>query len=451
MLDFTVYMGEFAMSSQKPSHTSRPSRRDFLASSGAVAAGAALAGNRTAHGAVEKLAVNGGPKAVTLSSGSASSWPRYGEAEEKAVLELVRKPSYSPLEALEKDWRDLTGVPYAKAHFNGTSALTSMFFALNLPPGSEIMVPSYTFFSTIVPMRLFGLVPVFVDINPRTLNFDLEDAKKRLTKNTKAVLPVHWIGLPADMDHIIEWADEKGLIVCEDAAHAQGAKLKGKYTGNWGRMGIFSYQMSKPLPAIEGGMGTYQNKEDYDRATTFGHYQVPGVGADSSYAKYKGTGLGGKLRMHPFAAALVRAQLPILEERNAKGAAQVRTLNDQLLELPGLYEQTSGRKDMTRLHYAWNMLFIDEKEAGVTREKVVKALKAEGVGANALAYRLQHEQPLYKEEEWWHHLPVIPELPGSKKANDTALSLPYFTEDAPELVAQYVKAFEKVWAQRKKL
>jgi dTDP-4-amino-4,6-dideoxygalactose transaminase len=300
-------------------------------------------------------------------------------------------------------------------------------------------------------MRLFGLVPVFVDINPRTLNFDLEDAKKRLTKDTKAVLPVHWIGLPCDMDLICDWANEKGLIVLEDSAHAHGAKLKDKYTASWGRMGIFSYQTSKPLPAIEGGMGVYQKQEDFDRAVAFGDYQLEGTAKDSPYRKYVGSGLAVKFRMHPMAAALARCQLKGLEERNDAGAAQVRRLNDQLLQLPGLYEQTSGRKDVRRLHYSWNMLFIDENEAGMTRAAAVKALQAEGVKASALEYRLQHKLPLYTEPEWWHHKPIIPDLPGSDKANATALSLPYFTADVPEVVEQYVKAFQKVWAHRKEL
>lgn len=439
------------MTKPNESSTWRPSRRDFLAASGAFAAGAAMSTSRPAHAATEKLAINGGPKAVTASASGAWKWPRYTDVEEQAVLDLIRAPSYDPIDKLEAEWAAFINVPHAKAHCNGTSALASMFFALNLPPGSEIMVPSYTFFATIVPMRLFGLVPVFVDINPRTLNFDLDDAKKRLTKNTKAVLPVHWIGLPADMDHISDWANEKGLIVLEDAAHAHGAKLKDTYAGAWGRMSIFSYQMTKPLPAIEGGMGCYQEQADYDRATTFGHYTVPGVPGDSEYAKYNGTGLGLKFRMHPFAAALASCQLQGLEERNAAGAKQVRSLNDRLLQLPGLYEQSSGRTDITRLYYSWNMLFIDEAEAGVSREKVVEALKAEGVRADALSYRLQHEQPMYTESEWWHHLPEIPELPGSKQANATQIALPYFTEDVPELVEQYVAAFEKVWAHRKAL
>ena len=428
-------------------------RRSFLKTTGAVVAGLTLASPPTARAAAEPLALNGGPKTVTASATlvDAIKWPRYGEAEEKAILELLRAPNYNPIALLEKDWCDHFGVPFAKAHVNGTSALASMFFALNLPPGSEIMVPSYTFFATIVPMRLFGLVPVFVDINPRTLNFDLEDAKKRLTKDTKAVLPVHWIGLPSEMDLISEWAQEKGLIVLEDCAHAHGAKLKDKYMGAWSRMSILSFQASKPLPAIEGGIGVYHEKEDYERATSFGNYDMPNIPTDSPYMKYKGSGLGLKLRMHPMAAALARCQLIGLEERNEAGAKQVRRMNDALTQLPGLYEQTSGRKDMKRIYYAWNMLFIDEAEAGMSREKAIKALQAEGVRADASTYTLQHKLPLYAEAEWWHHKPIIPELPGSDKANATNIALPYFTADAPELVDQYIKAFEKVWAHRSEL
>jgi len=442
---------------RKKNHQKRgTTRRTFLKSTGVLAAGLSVGGVSSAGKAkVESLALNGGSKAVTYPESShreAYRWPRYGAEEEKAILELIRSPSYGPIDLLEKEWQEFTGSPYVKAHCNGTSALASMFFGLDLPPGSEIMVPSFTFFATIVPMRLFGLVPVFVDVNPRTMNFDLEDAKKRLTKRTKAVLPVHWIGLPCDMDHIGEWANEKGLILLEDAAHAHGASLKGKKMGTWARMGIFSYQASKPMPAIEGGMGMYQERDDYERAATFGHYKIPSsLPRQSKYAKYVGTGLGLKFRMHPLAAALARCQLRGLDQRNAAGAAQLRSLNDRILHLPGLYEQTNGRTDMMRVHYSRNMLFIDEKEAGMSRQACVKALQAEGVHAGAFEYRLQHKCALYAEASLWHHKPVIPELPGSEQVNATAIRLPYFTAYAPELVDQYVKAFEKVWAHRREL
>ena len=437
---------------EKSNNTSRQAtRRAFLKTTSAAAAGIALAGQRQARGAVETLAIDGGPKAVTVPAGDAWKWPLYGEAEEQAVIQLLRNPSYNPIAKLEEEWCEHFGVPYSKAHYNGTSALVSMYFALDLPPGSEIMVPSYTFFASITPMRFFDLVPVFVDINPRTLNFDLEDAKKRLTPNTKAVMPVHWIGLPCDMDAICEWAEEEGLIVLEDAAHAHGAKLKGKYIGTWSRMSIYSYQMSKPLPAIEGGMGMYQNKDDFERATALGNYEMPGIDPESPVYRYRGTGYGLKLRMHPIAAELARCQLRGIEERNAAGVRQTRRLNDVLTQLPGLYEQTSGRTDMERLHYQWNMLFIDEAEAGMSRDAAVEALRAEGVNASGVNYTLQHKLPLYAEDEWWHHKPVIPELPGSEQANATSIALPYFTKEVPELVDQYIKAFEKVWAHRSQL
>lgn len=424
-------------------------RRRFLSTSGAAAAALSVsvthAQGQTSR-QLEKLAVEGGPKSVLAPHTDATTWPRYGRAEEEAVLALVRSPSYDPIAKLEREWKESFGVQHATSYCNGTSAITAMLFALDLPPGSEIMVPSHTFFATIVPLRNFGLVPNFVDVDPRTMNFDIEDAKQRLTKNTKAVLPVHWFGLPCDMDHINDWAKEKGLIVLEDAAHSHGAKLQGTLMGNWSRMAIFSFQTTKLLPALEGGMGVYQQQDDCDRATAFGHYDR----CSGKYAKYKGSGLGMKLRMHPMAAALAREQLKGLVERSTAGMAQVRRMNERLTQLPGLYEQRA-RPDCERVMYAANKLFIDEAQAGMTRAACIKALQAEGVRASGSPYPLQHKMPLYAEKQWWHHPPVIPELPGSEQANATGISLPYFTSEQPELVEQYAQAFEKVWAHRKEL
>lgn len=433
------------------------SRRRFLKSTGTVLAGlwltdqSAKAADHGSPAGKETLAVHGGPRAVTHAHDRATRWPLYGEEEEREILTLLRDPGYGPIDLLEKDWAEHFRVPHVRAYCNGTSALTTMFFAMDLPPGSEVMVPSYTFFASIVPLRMFGLVPVFVDVNPRTLNFDLEDAKRRLTRNTKALLPVHWIGLPCEMDRICEFAKEKGLIVLEDACQAHGASLQGKPVGAWGRMGAFSFQNTKPLPAMEGGMAVYQERGDYERGTTLGHYDKPRSFPESSpYRKFQGTGLGLKLRMHPMAAILARCQLRGLDDRNARAAAQIRRLNDRILHLPGLYEQ-AARPDMKRIYYAWNMLFLDEAQAGMSRDACVKALQAEGVRAGGNGYPLQHKMALYSEAKWWHHAPTIPELPGSEQANRTSISLPVFTSEQPELVDQYAKAFEKVWAHRKKL
>jgi len=128
---------------------------------------------------------------------------------------------------------------------NGSSAITSMFFAIDLEPGSEILVPSYDFFSDCLAMRFFGYVPIFVDIGPATGCFDLEDARRKITSRTRAVFPMHSWGNPCEMDHIRALAKERDLIVLEDAAHAHGASMQGKKMGTWGDLAIFSFRPPK--------------------------------------------------------------------------------------------------------------------------------------------------------------------------------------------------------------
>jgi perosamine synthetase len=298
-------------------------------------------------------------------------------------------------------------------------------------------------------MRFFGYVPIFVDIDPRTACLDLADARHKLTPRTKAIVPMHAWGLPCDMDQICGWANERGLMVLEDAAQAQGATLQGKQMGAWGTMGILSFQMSKVLPAVEGGMGMYQHREQFERATAFGNYDLPGrFPSDSKYRKYDQTGFGPKFRIHPLAAALARRQMVKLDERNGLIASQVRRLNERLTSLPGLSAQRH-RPDAKRVHWAANILFLEEKKAGFSRSALVKVLQAEGVRASGASYPEQHKYTLYREPRWWHHAPHVPdELPGCTEVNRTTVRLPLFTADAAELIDQYAAAFEKIWSHR---
>jgi dTDP-4-amino-4,6-dideoxygalactose transaminase len=418
----------------------------------AAATGVLAAGPAKARKA-ETLAINGGPKAVTAPPGIQSAltkWPRYGTEEKQYLGELLDSNKfYEEIPLLEAETKTYLKVPFVKAHINGTSALMSMFFALDLPEGSEIMTPSYTASATVAPMRFFGYVPIFVDIDPRTACLDLEDARRKLTPRAKAIVPMHAWGLPCDMDQICSWANEKGLAVLEDAAQAQGATLQGKQMGAWGTMGIFSFQMSKVLPAVEGGMGIYREREQYERATAFGNYDLPArFPPDSTYRRYDQTGFGPKFRIHPLAAALARKQMVKLDDRNALIASQVRRLNDRLTALPGLSAQRV-RPDVKRVHWAANILFFDEKKAGFSKSALLKALQAEGVRANGAPYAEQHKYTLYREARWWHHPPQLPdELPGCALVNRATLRLPLFTTEASEVVDQYAAAFEKVWAHR---
>jgi dTDP-4-amino-4,6-dideoxygalactose transaminase len=327
-----------------------------------------------------------------------------------------------------------------------------MFFAIDLPPGSEVMVPSYTFFATITPMRLFGYVPIFVDIDPKTACFDLEDAKKKLTSRTKAMVVMHAWGMPCEMDHIEQFAKEKGLMLLEDAAQAHGASMQGKMVGNWGAVGTFSFQASKVLPSVEGGMANYKTRELYERAAAYGHYKDPTLfPEDSEYRRYEGTGFGQKFRMHPFAAAVVRTQLEGLDELNAQVKRRLRKLNDRITQLGGL-EEPRCRPDQNRVYYHANMLLLDEAKAGFSRDALVKALKAEGVRASVWDYPLQHKFSIYSEPKWWHHPPVIPDvLPGCEQVNKTHIFVALHYDDHPELAEQYATAFEKIWASQEEL
>lgn len=439
---------------KKQANQSQWSRRNFLRTSSAFVAGLAVA--RTAP--TETLAVEGGPKAVTIPAkriAEITRWPRYGAEEKERLHYLIdTNQFYQELPLFEKEWQEYTKAPFVKAHMNGSSALTSMYFALSwdVPPGSEVMVPTYTFFSACLALRFSNLVPIFIDIDPKTACFDLEDAKRKLTPRTVAVEAMHSWGLPCEMDRICDWAKEKGLVVLEDAAHAHGAEMKGKKMGTWGQMGIYSFQTSKVMPTVEGGMGMYQTREYYERAAAFGHYEDPvKFPKDSPVRAYEGTGFGQKYRMHPFAAAVARMQLKKLDAMNALVEKNVRALNSRLTQLECVTEPRC-RPDQKRVYYHANMLMIDFKKLGVSRDKIIKALKAEGVGASFWDYPQQHTLKIYSEAKWWHHPPKIPEkMPGCEYVNANHIFVPLIYEDVPELIDQYVKAFEKVWAKRKQL
>src|ERR1019366_9124133 len=444
------------MQNTNEKNSSPYSRRTFLKTGAVAAAGLSVAGYSYADAPAETLAVAGGAKTVNFPGKQIEAlirWPRYGDAEKQAISTLLDNNAfYAELPAFEKEWQDYTGAKFVRNHINGTSALTSMYFALDLPAGSEILVPSYTFFATCLAMRFFGYVPIFVDIDPKTACFDLEDAKRKLTPRTKAITVIHSWGMPCEMDKISDWAKEKGLILLEDAAHAHGASMQGKKMGTWGAMGIYSFQASKVMPAIEGGMGMYSTKEYFERATTFGHYELPGKFApDSPMRAYDGTGFGAKYRMHPFAAALARQQLKQLDSLGAIARKSVKELNQELTQLDGIVEPFE-RPDQHRCYYGSNILFMDFKKLGITRDKLIKALTAEGVSVHFWDYPEQHKLKIYSEARWWHHAPTIPEsMNGTDYVNANHIMLPLFYGECSELNQQYAKAFNKVWEHRKEL
>jgi perosamine synthetase len=427
-------------------------RRDFLKTTSAVAVGAAAFSSSAiaADSKKETLAINGGPKTVTEKLDA--RWPRFSDKAVADCAKLIADYNYGTIDKFEEAWKTHFKVPFAKAHVNGTSALGASFFALDLPVGSEVLVTSYSTWFPISPARLLGVVPKLCDCDPNTLNIDLEDAKKKLSPKVKAIMPVHWWGLPCDMEAICDFAKEKGLQVIEDCSHAHGSKINDTYIGSWGRIGAFSLQGSKPLPSIEGGIAVFKERRDYERATLFGHYRHPSTyPADSPYRKYDKTAFGSKLRMHPVSAILAKDQLGALDANNKAIISSTKRLNERICQLPGL-KMPAEVAGSSRVYYNSNMLLFDEKKAGFSRIKCAQALSAEGVPTQAYGWTSLHEFPYLQEGKWWAHKPVIADsYPGCDRANETSLSVALFRTDQPELVEQYARAFEKVWANRDKL
>ncbi|HEY3245261.1 MAG TPA: aminotransferase class I/II-fold pyridoxal phosphate-dependent enzyme, partial [Phycisphaerae bacterium] len=172
----------------------------------------------------------------------------------------------------ENAFRQLTGADYALAMNNGTATLHSAYFAVGVGPGSEVIVPSYTWHASVTPVLQCGATPVFADMDPRTLTIDPDDVERKITQRTRAICVVHVWGNPAEMDRIMALADRHNLAVVEDCSHAHGAVYKGKSVGTWGAVGCFSLNASKAVDGGEGGVAITDDPRIFDHMLILGHF-----------------------------------------------------------------------------------------------------------------------------------------------------------------------------------
>jgi len=408
----------------------------------------------------EKLAINGGKKAVTLDQTEALKWPQFSDEDFQAVKRVMQMPDYSFYEEayrFEEEFKNYSGSKYALAHNNGTSAIHSALFALGIGPGDEVITPSLTFWASTMQILSCNAIPVFAEVNPETLNIDLQDFEKKITPQTKAVVIVHLCGLPCAIDEIMDIAQKYNIKVIEDAAHAHGAEYKGKKIGTIGDIGCFSFQATKLLPAIEGGLLITDNREYYERAVTLGHYErLPGLPEDSIYRKFSHTCFGYKYRIHPLAAAIIRVQLKYLDERNKLRNENHEYLDSELGKIKGV-ETIKTPPDVKRTYYCYRIKYKSEQLEGLEREKFIAALQAEGVEVTTERYELLHLQPIFQEADMWgkgcpwncqHVKRKVTynqgDLPVTEKLHQELLALPTFPQAEKDLLDQYINAFKKV-------
>lgn len=175
----------------------------------------------------------------------------------------------SKIEQFEAIFRNYIGANYSIGVSSARKGLYLALKAMNLPEGSEVIVPAYTFFALPMVITACKLKPIFVDIDSSTMNVDISDIKKALTINTRAIMLTHMFGQPCDMDSIMDIVKSNNLILIEDCAHSCGAKYKDKYVGSFGDIGIFSFNMGKNLPCFSGGMVTLRDESIYKSMKTY--------------------------------------------------------------------------------------------------------------------------------------------------------------------------------------
>lgn len=324
------------------------------------------------------------------------AWPQHGEEERANLMQVLEcgpwsEPGGGPfVEAFERGFADLHRAAHGIAVMNGSVSLTLTLRAMGVGSGDEVIVPAYTFLATATSVLEVNALPVFADIDPDTLCLDPDAVEAAITPRTKAIIPVHLGGHPADMDRLCAIAGRHGLRIIEDAAHAHGAVWNGRPVGGWGDAGSFSMQASKNLTGGEGGIVTTNDPELAELVTSFRN-----CGRRQGGVWYEHVRLGGNYRMTEFQAAVLAAQLSRFDGHRARRDANGRILNAGLAGIAGIRPQ--GRDPRTDLHgyHLFCFRYDAAAFAGLTREAFLAALRAEGIPCGP-GYPLPlNRQPLF--------------------------------------------------------
>lgn len=382
-------------------------------------------------------------------------WPIIGDDDVAAVTEVLRSGELSlhPVtHQLEADYRQWLGVKHALACCNGTSAIFAALHSFGLQPGDQVLVPSATYWASVMPILWCGAVPVFCESETDQLGLDPDDVARKVTPKTKAIVVVHLWGMPSKMGPILEIARKHNLRVFEDASHAHGASWNGRPAGTLGDAAVFSLQTNKLAPAGEGGILVTNDDAIFEHAQCLGHFERV-LGLKSPARRYAGTGFGQKHRMSPLNAAVARTQLRHLPARNARRNANIEYLSRRL---EGLGIRTFLPPEGIRRVYFQFLVQNEQSKTGLTTDQLVAALQAEGCDAIGPRYPLLHQQPVFTEDRFidlarLRHLPreSLPQyrpddLPFTIAGNATLMQLPSFPAADHALLDQYALAFEKV-------
>lgn len=401
----------------------------------------------------QQLALLGGPP---VRKRRFTSWPIFGGRDEERVLAALRSGRWGRLDGnevneFEQRFAAMHGCQHAIAVVNGTVSLRLGLIAAGIEAESEVIIPPYTFFSTASAVIEANMVPVFADIDPATFNLDPRALEAAITPRTRAVIPVHFAGQPADMDAIMTIARRHNLFVIEDAAHAHGASYQNRPAGSLGNLASFSFQSSKNLTSGEGGLITTNDARLAEACRS-----LHNCGRIPTGVWYEHHVISGNYRLGELQGALLNAQLDRLAEQTATRDANGRFLAAGLARWPGLHPQQ--RPDScTRHAYHLFMLRVDEQEFGASRAALIEALHAEGIPCSAGYGFSLHRQPMFRDRAFGPYLPRVKErldyeqvsCPNSDRVCQESVWLEQAMLLGPrEDVDDVLRAFEKIHSQR---
>jgi len=332
----------------------------------------------------ERLAVEGG---TPVHAGGWPTWPVWDEREEQALLTVLRSGRWgmtvgTEVGAFETSWAHFQEAKHCVAVVNGTSALEVALRAMGIVPGDEVIVPAFTFIATASAVLLAGAMPIFVDIHPATFHLDPAAVEAAITPRTRAIVPVHMGGCPADMDALLAVARGHGLQVLEDAAQAHGASWHGHRVGALGDAGTFSFQGSKNLNSGEGGAIVTNDDALYARIWSL--HNVGRTLNDEWRTRgwYQHEMLGFNYRLTEFQAALLRVQMTRLDEQMARRDHAAALLDRELSGIGGIRPMTRDPRVTANAYHLYMFRYDAAMFGGRTREEFLSALRAEGIPAS---------------------------------------------------------------------
>lgn len=408
----------------------------------------------------------GGKTAVTRPPQDLFTWPVVTREDEEAILDVLHRREMSGTAItmeFEKEFAAWMGVKHALGVNNGTASILASLFGVGVGVGDEIICTPTTIWASAIPAFSLGATVVFADIDPVTLCIDPAGIERHISPRTKAIVVVHYLGHPADMDPIMAIARRHRLKLVEDVSHAQGGLYKGRRVGTFGDVAGYSLMTAKAFAIGEGGMLTTNDREIYERAVAFGHYERYNAATiqTASLKPYAEVPLGGyKHRMHQMSSAMGRVQLRHYDARSAEIRKAMNHFWDLLEDVPGIRPHRVDEKTGSTMGgwYAPRGLYRREELGGLSVSRFCEAVRAEGLPMviPGCSKPLNTHAAFNEADIYGHGKPTrlahsdrdLRQPPGSlpvaERIGHETYMIPWFKHCRPEFIAEYAEAFRRV-------